>query len=331
MSTITARNRKKRVSAIRGSSSSPRPARRDGQPAARRVGPELETRAQSLIALKIEYIPNAAFAQRASAAAICAEMALEHRPLPVDAPRPRQGLPAYLASLYETTLLTKDDEARLFRRMNFCKYRAEELRLKLSKAISTDVMDEMQQLLADAEAVRNELIRSNLRLVVSLARQASDREISFDDLVSEGNLTLMRAVEKFDYARGFRFSTYATWAVRRAFYHLMDSERRRASRAWSGQETVNDVPDEQSLPGGPPAVPSLTALASLEQILEGLNERERSVIDLRFGLVTGQKRTLREIGSELGVSKERARQIEIRALSKLRGLAESVKLELPDA
>lgn len=310
-----------------------RPLRRSPSPPARKQSSTsraavaqrsetLESRALQLAAMKIEHIPDARFLQPSIANAIESELQRSPRPLPAEGPCPRAGLPAYLASLYEIALLTKEEESRLFRRMNFCKFRAGQLQRRIRPdAIEPELLDEIEQLLADARSVREALIRSNLRLVVALARRVKGRSPGFDELVSEGNMALIRAVEKFDYARGFRFSTYATWAVRRAFYHLMDVERRRMTHALTGQTEMCELADWHDPRGETSSILSLGALQELGQILETLNDRERLVIDLRFGLRDGQRWTLRKVGTELGVSKERVRQIEIKILGRLRELA----------
>jgi RNA polymerase primary sigma factor len=295
---------------------------------ARRSDPSLAARLERLFACKIEYVPNPGFDDPRVVRAILADC---RQPLrsqaPTDAPRPRAGLPAYLASLYESTLLSAADEQRLFRQMNFLKFHAWKVRGGLGRRPRREQLDQIERMLREAEDVRNELVRSNLRLVVAIARQTLDAEHSFDDLVSEGNIALMRAVEKFDFARGFRFSTYATWAIRRAMLHLKAATRRRARRS-VGDQPLADVAaavDEAQTS----SADALEEIRLLQCILPQLDDRDRSVIDLRFGL-HDQRRTLRQLGAEMGVSKERVRQLELRALARLREMAASQLASAPE-
>src|SRR5579872_1964527 len=127
--------------------------------------------------------------------------------------RPPPGLPPYLAQLYSIPLLTKEQEAYYFRKMNYLKFRAARLRdqLDVSRA-KTRVMDQIERCLDEAGEVKNLLIRSNLRLVVSIAKKHVKPSGNFFEMVSDGNISLIRAIEKFDFSRGFKFSTYSTWA-----------------------------------------------------------------------------------------------------------------------
>src|SRR5579872_3959553 len=125
------------------------------------------------------------------------------------------GLPAYLAGLYEVPLLSAAAERHYFRKMNYLKHRAARLRkgLKVTR-VTVAELDRLEDLLRQADEVKNLLIRSNLRLVVSVVRKFARPDVDFSELVSEGNLSLMRAIENFDFSRGFKFSTYGVWALR---------------------------------------------------------------------------------------------------------------------
>jgi RNA polymerase primary sigma factor len=254
----------------------------------------------------------------------------------------------YLREAGQTPLLTKDEEIRLAKRIE-----------------------------TGDERAKDRLIKSNLRLVISIAKNYYTQEMDFLDLIQEGNTGLIRAAEKFDYRRGFKFSTYATWWIRQAItraianqdrniripVHMIDrinrmvrTERRLlqetgkdpsdddvaaelgielhelqqmrkiARRTTSLQTPVGDEADaelgdfirSESSPDPAEVVSDMMAKESLAKVLKRMDERERKVIELRFGFKGGHPRTLAEVSSRFNVSRERIRQIESGALEKIK-------------
>jgi RNA polymerase primary sigma factor len=265
---------------------------------------------------------------------------------------------SYLKSIGRVKLLTKEDEVRLAKRIE---------------------MNDM--------SAKNALIEANLRLVVSIAKRYTGRGLTLLDLIQEGNLGLIRAVEKFDWRRGFKFSTYATWWIRQGITRaLADQSRtiripvhmvermnrvqrvRRALLQKEGREPtpeeiavqveMNPVQVEEILELGKEPVSLETPVGSgegdarladfieddqhdapldvvsttmrnsdLEDALRTLQWRERRVLELRYGLSSEEPMTLEAIGSEVGVTRERVRQIESRTLAKLKNSREGKRLE----
>ena len=239
-----------------------------------------------------------------------------------------EGLTPYLASLYQTRLLTKNEEQFYFRRMNWLKFRAATSRGRLDKKRATlRQINQIEGWLTEADTVKSILITSNLRLVVSIAKKFIDASWTFEELVSEGNVALMRAVEKFNFALGNRFSTYATYAIQRHFYRISHRGRQQRNRFVSDDEAL------KSQTGNPDTTEyhSAEQIGMLKELFSGfldeLEPRERKIVVARFGFDGKPPRTFRELGSQMGVCKERIRQIQTRAMEKLREMAAEARLE----
>lgn len=290
-----------------------------------------EMRARQIMDLPLDYIYNESFDKLNADQEILAPLPPDEE-TPKRKPRAPSGLPPYLASLYETPLLSRSQEYHLFRKFNYLKHVAAKLRQGLdpSRARSS-LMDRIEGLYEQAVRTKNEIVQANLRLVVSIAKRHVTASDDFFSLVSDGNMSLIRAVEKFDYARGNKFSTYASWAIMKNYARSIPDEFKHRDRfrtsldeMFSGQEDGRSDQYEQE-----------SAQRQREQqvhrILSRLDEREQRIIISRFGLDhRAEPRTLKEVGADLGVTKERVRQIEARALNKLRVAAQEERLDLPD-
>jgi RNA polymerase sigma factor (sigma-70 family) len=288
-----------------------------------------EMRAKRLIDQPIEFMYHASFE-----APNADELILG--PVPQNAEkhpafRAPPGLPPYLAQLYSIPLLSKEQEAYHFRKMNYLKFRAARLRdqLDVSRA-KTRVMDQIERCLDEAVEVKNLLIRSNLRLVVSIAKKHVKPNGNFFEMVSDGNISLIRAIEKFDFSRGFKFSTYATWAIMKNYARSIPAEHNLLDRYRTGSdEFFMSSPDQRSDQFEQELVNHRQHEAII-QILNRLDERERNIIMYRFGLNQDtEPQTLEQLGGRFGVTKERIRQLESRALEKLRKIAMDEKLDIP--
>jgi RNA polymerase primary sigma factor len=287
-----------------------------------------EVRAARIIELPLDFIPNPRFARKGADKAILGPM--PESDTPTKKARRPSGLPPYLASLYEMPLLTREQEAHLFRKYNYLKYKALKLREQLDAAQpKSSLMDEIEQLQQQIVSTKNEIARANLRLVVSIAKRHVTPDQNFFELVSDGNMSLLRAIEKFDFARGNKFSTYASWAIMKNFARTIPGEFKHRDRFRTSQDELFASTQEHR--GNPLAEEGAQNQreAQIERILRRLDEREQKIITSRFGLDHAQEpQTLKEVGASLGVTKERIRQIEARALSKLRQAAQEEKILL---
>jgi RNA polymerase sigma factor (sigma-70 family) len=241
-----------------------------------------------------------------------------------------QGLPPHLRRLCSTPLLSMEEEQEFFFRLNYCKFHAAAVLATIHPTRpSRAKLDEAEEYLLRSDRLRNYLLKANTRLVMSIGRKFADARNSFDELLSSGLSLLVRAVEKFDCQRGYRFSTYATCAVRREL-HRMVTNRRRDSLRFSAvtSDVLDSVPDvEVEHPGRAEA--RWEALSRvLGSMMEVLDEREQQIIRARFGFDDDEsKNSFSHLGQRMGISKERVRQLANRALEKLRDRDEMAQLE----
>jgi len=289
----------------------------------------------------------------------------------------------YLKEIGKVPLLTGPQEVTLAMRIEAGLAAGD--RLHAEEGLSDGERSGLEAVEADGGLAKRQLTEANLRLVVSIAKRYVGRGMALLDLIQEGNLGLIRAVEKFDYTKGFKFSTYATWWIRQAITRAIADQARTIRIPVHMVETMNKVlrvqrsmlqelgreptvdeiaekvemtpdrvreiqrlgqePVSLETPVGeeddsflgdfvedPNATAPATAAArallteAIEEALEELNDRERQVVRLRFGLDDGQVRTLEEVGKEFGVTRERIRQIESKTLAKLRHPTRSQRL-----
>ncbi len=245
------------------------------------------------------------------------------------AARAPRDVPPELKASYEYPLLDREQEYHLFRKMNFLKFKAAGLRAVTDPDGELERLDEIDRLLDGAAAVRELLINANMRLVVSIAKRYSARTDNFFELVSDGTMALVRAVEKFDCSRGFKLSTYASWAIMKGYARTIPDERHRRERFVTGHEDLFDLAPDTRTDEHEVRETQERASHSINRLLEKLDSRERDIIRMRAGLDHHPRSmTLEEIGQQYGISKERVRQLNARAMKKLRSLAEKEEFEL---
>jgi RNA polymerase primary sigma factor len=266
------------------------------------------------------------------------------------------------------------------------KLRRLELNMEMTVEVFQDLFIELTKALADARRAKGEMVEANLRLVISIAKKYTNRGLSFLDLIQEGNMGLMKAVDKFEYRRGFKFSTYATWWIRQAITRAIADQARTIRIPVHMIETINklmrvtkkllqergkepsaeELAEEMDVPidkirdiikiaqhpislqapigdkdetqfgdfiedRGAESPATATSYSLLREqmgtVLTTLTKRESKVLNLRFGIIDGSPRTLEEVGKIFNVTRERVRQIEAKALRKMRHPTRSRKLQ----
>lgn len=294
----------------------------------------------------------------------------------------------YLKEIGKVNLLTSEEEVELAQTMTAgtaAQEQLEELE-RSGEEIPDELRQELEKAIKKGERARQRLAEANLRLVVSIAKRYVGRGMQFLDLIQEGNLGLIKAVEKFDYVKGFKFSTYATWWIRQAITRAIADQARTIRIPVHMVETINkvirvsrqllqelghdptpeEIAEEMNMPADrvreilkiaqepvsletpigeeedshlgdfipdedasePAEAASFTLLKEqLVEVLSTLTPREEKVLKLRFGIEDGRTRTLEEVGKEFNVTRERIRQIEAKALRKLRHPSRSKKLK----
>lgn len=293
----------------------------------------------------------------------------------------------YLKEIGKVTLLTNDEETEYAITVVKGRDARKELeRIGERTEANASEYDQLHLVVDRAELAKDRLVQANLRLVVSIAKKYTSRGLHFLDLIQEGNMGLMKAVDKFDYNKGFKFSTYATWWIRQAITRAVADQARTIRIPVHMVETINKLhrvqrqliqellreptleeiaekmgisvekvqqiqkiqqePISLESPVGEEEDSSLGDFISdpsaldpyeytakvklreeLDEVLGTLTDREERVLRLRFGLLDGRMRTLEEVGKEFGVTRERIRQIEAKALRKLKHPARSRKLK----
>jgi RNA polymerase primary sigma factor len=289
----------------------------------------------------------------------------------------------YLKEIGRVALLTAQEEVDLAKRIEAGLIA--EAEIEQNPQLSDEKISKLRWTKRDGMMAKRHLVEANLRLVVSIAKRYVGRGMAFLDLIQEGNLGLIRAVEKFDYAKGFKFSTYATWWIRQAItraiadqartiripVHMVETInkliriQRQLLQDFGREPTADEIGVQMEL--SPEKVREIQKISQepvsletpvgeeddshlgdfiedseapiplerasfkllqeqLESVLHTLSEREKQVIEMRFGLKDGQPRTLEDVGKTFGVTRERIRQIESKTLSKLRHPSRSQKL-----
>jgi RNA polymerase primary sigma factor/RNA polymerase sigma factor len=289
-----------------------------------------EMRATRVMGLPLDYIANEQYV-RLHTEKKEAEIlgSLPEGTLRTKQPRLSSGVPPYLASLYEVPLLTREQEAHFFRKMNYLKYKASRLRDTLDvNRPKSRLMDQIEKLYDESIASKNRIIRANLRLVVSIAKRYVGPVMDFFELVSDGNMSLIRAAEKFDVSRGNKFSTYATWAIMKNYARTIPTAFRHRGRFCTSQSEIFSTVADAHADQYEQESAQTQRESHVQGILKRLDERERQIVTSRFGLAHGQEPlTLKEVGAALGVTKERIRQIQCRVMNKLRTAAEEDRIE----
>lgn len=222
--------------------------------------------------------------------------------------------------------LPPDQEQTTFRQYNYCKFRLSGLLQQLRRKVSCPLLDQAEHWRSRVEALRATLVETNLKLVTAIAHRHLRFGATLEEMASEGNMILMRAIEGFDYTRGFKFSTYASWSITKHFGRLVPLWLARRQRHQTGHEELlklTPVRDEVDSPLDRQIVGGV-----VHRLLDKLPRRERKVIQWRYGLLENSPpQSLTQIANKLSISKERVRQIEMRGLKQLRTLLAEEKFQ----
>lgn len=280
-------------------------------------------RLQQVLEISLEFVSSASFDTANIKEEVHQTLSELMSPASLDENLP-QNLPGHLARLCECSRLAPLEEQRLFRSMNFLKFRAnkERLRLEEEKQPAPELLAAIEEDLQNAERVRNHIIRANTRLVFSVIRKFVNPQHSFDDLLSDGIFTLIRAVDKFDTDRGFRFSTYAYRAITSNTCRKIANRQKELSRQSTSASQLIDESLESPAPSGMNEQTWTQLNDVLTQLIRRLDRREQLILRSRHALGSHRTtHTFQDLANRLGISKERVRQLEHRAVEKLRSWA----------
>jgi len=299
-------------------------------------------RAANLKRLPIEVTPNALFdhpdadniilkelpAQALAAAQESVAAGQNAKAKDLFVARVPRDLPGYLQDIFKQPVMPQEIELDAFRRMNYLKHKALKLIQSLDVAAAKEAdLAPIEALLLQANAIKNQLVQSNLRVAVHVARkhQRPDRQLM--ELVSDGTIWLMRAVEKFDFTRNVKFSTYASYAIMKNFARdRAEALTRRDKHLVTGQDEVLNATPERVHDMVGERLDEVSLKQELTEAISELSTRERELLTAHYGLNEEQESmSLSELGEKLGLTKARVRQLEMRALKKLRTILEDRK------
>jgi RNA polymerase sigma factor (sigma-70 family) len=240
--------------------------------------------------------------------------------------RQPNDIPAYLSDVFRQPMLPHAVVMDGFRRMNYLKAKASRIqaRIDVTAARAAD-LEEIESLLENAGVIRNQILQAHLRVVVHVARKHQHARHDLFELISDGNLWMMRAVDTFDFSRGVKFSTYLSYVLMKNFARRIgDNSTRVDQRLVTTQNDLLDEIGESQEQSIPDAVDMLLLQGRLMDAMLTLPRRERDLLAAHYGLEAGQgPMSLSQIAQQLGITKARVRQLEIRALARLRQLLEN--------